>query len=334
MLILEFLRLQFKARQDLILENLLLRQQIIILKRKTKRSKLKNIDRIILVWISKLWNDWKSALFIVKPDTLIGWHKKIFKFYWRWKSRRIGRPAIDWELIKLIRKIQRGNPTWTPQRIQGELEKLGFNICDNTVAKYMRKPKADDGKRQQWLTFLINHAKHIVGIDLFVVQTIFFKAIYVFVAISHDRRKILHFAVTKNPHSQWAIQRLRETFAFDETTKYVIRDNDAIFSDEFKQTIKRFGLKDKPTAFRSPWQNGICERVIGTLRRECLDHIIVLNENHLTSVLTEYIDYYNTSRTHMSLDKDSPVHRPVQAKGKIVSKPILSGLHHVYRRVA
>ena len=231
--------------------------------------------------------------------------------------------------------MQKENPTWTAQRIQGELVKLGLDVSDNTVAKYMLKPKADPEKRQRWLTFLRNHAKHIVGIDFLVARTIFFKSIYVFVAISHERRKILHFAVTANPHSQWAIQQLRETFAFDETTKYVIRDNDGIYSDEFKGAIKRFGLKDKPTAPRSPWQNPFAERVIGTLRRECLDHMIILSEKHLYTILHEYIfEYYNVSRTHMSLDKDSPVHRPVQTNGKIISKPILCGLHHVYSRVA
>ncbi len=280
-------------------------------------------------------SNWKSALVVVKASTLIGWHRKGFKFYWKRKSRRVGRPNIDWELIKLIRKLQRENPTWTAQRIQGELVKLGLDVSDNTVAKYMRKSKSDDGKRQRWLTFLRNHAKHIVGIDFLVARTIFFKSIHVFVAISHDRRKILHFALTANPHSQWAIQQLRETFAFDETTKYVIRDNDGIYSNEFKQTIKRFGLKDTPTAPRSPWQNPFAERVIGTLRRECLDHMIILNEKHLYNILHEYIfEYYNVSRTHMSLEKDSPEHRPIQKDGKIVSKPILGGLHHVYSRVA
>ena len=184
-------------------------------------------------------------------------------------------------------------------------------------------------------TFLRNHAKYTIGIDFLIVRTISFKALYVFVAISHDRRKILHFAVSSNPHSQWAIQQLRETFAFDETTKYVIRDNDGIYSPEFKRAIRRFGLKDTPTAPRSPWQNPFCERVIGTLRRECLDHMIILSEKHLYNVLHEYIfEYYNVSRTHMSLDKDSPEHRPIQKDGKIVSKPILGGLHHVYSRVA
>ena len=150
--------------------------------------------------------------------------------------------------------MQKEYQTWSAQRIQGELEKLGFSVCENTVAKYMRKPISDPEKRQRWLTFLRNHAKHIVGIDFFVTRTIFFKAIYVFIAISHDRRKILHFGVSSSPHSQWAIQQLRETFAFDDTTKYVIRDNDKIFSEDFKAHIKRFGLEDTPTAPRSPWQ--------------------------------------------------------------------------------
>ncbi len=259
-LILEILKLLFISRQDIILENLALRQQLIVQQRSIKRPELKNADRIFWVWLSRIWNNWKSALIVVKPETVIRWHRKSFKLYWRWKSRKIGRPNIDWELIKLIRKIQTENPTWSAQRIQGELAKLGYSVCDNTVAKYMRKSKADPDQRQRWRTFLKNHAKHIVGIDFMVVHTVFFKAIYVFVAISHDRRKILRFGVSSKPHAEWAIQQLRETFAFDETTKYVIRDNDKIFSKEFKQTIKRFGLKDTPTAPRSPWQNPVCER--------------------------------------------------------------------------
>ena len=333
--IFELFGLIFRSKRDIVLENLVLHQQLAVQQRSIKRPKIKNTDRIFWVWLSRIWNDWRSSLIIVKPPTVIGWHKKGFKLYWKRKSRRVGRPNIDWELIKLIRKLQKENSTWTAQRIQGELVKLGLTVSDNTVAKYMRKPESDDGKRQRWLTFMRNHAKHIVGIDFFVARTILFRSIHVFVAISHERRKILHFALTANPHSQWAIQQLRETFAFDETTKYVIRDNDGIYSNEFKQTIKRFGLKDTPTAPRSPWQNPFTERVIGTLRRECLDHMIILNEKHLYNILHEYIfEYYNVSRTHMSLEKDSPEHRPIQKDGKIVSKPILGGLHHVYSRVA
>jgi hypothetical protein len=335
-LIYESLKLIFRRRHDIVLENLALRQQLTVQQRSIKRLKIKNTDRIFWIWLSRFWNDWRSSLIIVKPPTVIGWHKKSFKIYWKQKSRRVGRPTIDWELIKLIRRLQKENVTWSTQRIQGELNKLGYEVCDNTVEKYMIKGKdGDNSKQQRWLTFLRNHTKNTVGIDFLVVRTVFFTAIYVFVAISHDRRKILHFAVTANPRSQWAIQQLRETFAFDETTKYVIRDNDKIFSDDFKLHINNFGLEDMPTAPRSPWQNPIAERVLGTLRRECLDHMIILNEKHLHSVLDEYInDYYNVNRTHMSLEKDSPVHRPVQAHGKIVSKPILGGLHHVYNRIA
>ena len=330
--IFELFRLIFKNKRDLILESLALRQQLAVQQRSIKRPKIRNTDRIFWVWLSRIWNDWRSSLIIVKPPTVIGWHRKGFKIYWKRKSRRVGRPSINWELIRLIRRMQKENPTWSPQRIQGELVKLGLDVSDNTVAKYMRKSKSDDGKQQQWLTFLRNHAKHIVDIDFLVARTIFFRSIHVFVAISHDRRKILHFAVIANSHSQWAIQQLRETFAFDETTKYVIRDNDKIFSEDFKRHIKNFGLEDMPTAPRSPWQNPIAERVIGTLRRDCLDRMIILNEKHLHSVPDN--DYYNVSRTHMSLAKDSPVPRHVQANGKIVSKPILGGLHHVYSRVA
>lgn len=233
----------------------MLRQQLNIYKRKHKKPKLENIDRIILVWISRVFSKWKSVLVVVKPATVIDWHKKGFKLYWKRKSRRVGRPNIDWELIKLVRRMQKENLTWSAQRIQGELAILGYSVCDNTVAKYMCNPKTDLGKIQHWLTFLRNHAKYTVGIDFAVVRTITFKAIYIFVAISHDRRKIRHFAVSSSPHSQWAIQQLRETFAYDETTKYVIRDNDGIYSNEFKQTIRQFGLKDTPTATRSPWQN-------------------------------------------------------------------------------
>ena len=336
-LIFGILRLIFRGKQDIVLENLALRQQLIIQNRSIKKPNISNWDRIFWIWLSRFWNKWQSSLIVVKAPTVISWHKKGFKAYWKRKSRRVGRPNIDWELIKLIRRMQKENATWSAQRIQGELKKLGYEVCDNTVAKYMIKSKDDDpAKRQRWLTFLRNHAKHIVGIDFVVVRTVFFKAIYVFVAISNDRRKILHFAVTAHPHSQWAIQQLRETFAFDETTKYVIRDNDKIFSDDFKIHIKKtLGLEDTPTAPRSPWQNPIAERVLGTLRRECLDHMIILNEKHLHGVLNEYInDYYNVSRTHMSLEKDSPVPRPVQVNGRIVSKPILGGLHHVYSRAA
>ncbi len=324
----------FKSRRQLALENVALRQQLIIQQRTIKKPKITNADRAFWIWLSNIWDNWKSALIVVKPETVIGWHRKGFKYYWRRKSKSVGRPKIDWDLIQLIRKLQKENPLWSPQRIQGELAKLGYCVCENTVAKYMQKPKSSPEKVGSWLTFLRNHSLSTIGIDFMVVRSLCFQAIYVFVAISHDRRKILHLGVSSRPHSRWAIQQLRETLAFDETTRYIVRDNDKIFSDAFKATIARFGIEDKPTAFRSPWQNPYCERVIGTLRRECLDHVIVLNEKHLMNILNEYVEYYNASRTHMSLGKDPPIPRARQTKGKIVSRSVLGGLHHVYKRVA
>ena len=275
-----FLLCLFQTRKNLLLENALLRQQLVMYQRTVKRPKILQRDRIFLVWLSKVFSRWKEALVVVRPETVIGWHRLGFKLYWRWKSRRGGRPCIDWSLIKLIRRMHKENPTWSPQRIQGELAKLGLTVSENTVLKYGGKPQPDTDKRQRWLTFLKNHAKQTVAIDFLVARTIFFKAIYVFVAISHDRRKILHWNVTRHPSSDWAIQQLRQTFDFDATTKYVIRDNDQIFSEDFKQAIKRFGLKDTPTAPHSPWQNPYVERFNGTLRRECLNHVIILNEWH------------------------------------------------------
>ncbi|MBI9019114.1 MAG: integrase [Phycisphaerae bacterium] len=255
LLIFQFVKLSFQTRLVLVAENIMLRQQLNIYARKDKKPRLKNIDRIILVWLSKIFPKWKSCLRVAKPATLIGWQKKGFKLFWRWKCRKAGRPCIDWELIKLIRKLQKENPIWSAQRIQGELTKLGFSVCDNTVAKYIKKPKGTPEQRQRWKSFLHNHSPQIIGIDFLVVRTILFKAIYVYIAISHDRRKILHFGVTSKPSSQWAIQQLRETLAFDETTKYIIRDNDKIYSDEFKDYItNKLKLEDTPTTPGSPWQ--------------------------------------------------------------------------------
>jgi len=228
--------------------------------------------------------------------------------------------------------MQLENPTWSAQRIHGELLRLSFDVSERTVAKYMIricKPPS-----QSWKNFLKNHASKIAAIDFFTVITINFKILYVFVAIEHGHRRILHFNVASKPGSFWAAQQLRETFGWDSSAKYVIRDNDGIYGDVFKQQLQKLGLEDTPTAPRSPWQNPICERVIGTLRRECLNHMIILNKNHLREILDEYILYYNSSRTHMSLNKDSQNGRAIQASGKIVSKSILGGLHHEYSRAS
>jgi len=329
--------LLFRSNQNVILENITLRHQINIQQRNIKHPKIKYTDRIFLVWISCIWKKWRSSVVVVKPETVVGWHRKGFKLYWKWKSRKRGRPNINWELIKLIRRMQKENHLWSAQRIQGELAKIGVTVCTNTVKKYMKKitNEGDNLKRQKWLTFLRNQSKGIVGIDFCTVPTLYFRQLYVFIAIAHDRSKILHFNVTYNPTEEWTIQQLRETFSYNDTTKHLFRDNDKIYGNKFKAAVNRFGLKDTPTAIRSPWQNPYAERIFGTLQRECLDHVIILNEKHLYKILDEFINnYYNPARTHMSYDKDSPIPRNVQAEGEIVSQPILGGLHHIYKRAA
>jgi transposase InsO family protein len=323
----------FSRKADLVAENVSLRQQLAIYKRKHKRIPIKNSDRVFWVFVSKVWSKWKTALIIVKPETVVRWHRNLFKIYWRWKSRKkSGRPKINKELQQLIRRMQLENPTWSAQRIHGELLKLNYEVSDRTVAKYMLKIHKPPS--QSWRNFLTNHACKIAAIDFFTVITINFKILYVFVAIEHGRRKILHFNVTSKPSALWAAQQLRETFDWGSSIKYVIRDNDGIYGDLFKRQLNTLGLEDTPTAPRSPWQNPVCERVIGTLRRECLDHMIILTENHLWKILSEYIPYYNISRTHMSLNKDSPNGRAVHTTGRIISKSILGGLHHEYSRAS
>jgi putative transposase len=326
-----------RSNQDVILENITLRHQLNIQQRNTKRPRIKYTDRIIFVWISYIWKKWRSSIVVVKPDTVVGWHRKGFKLYWKWKCRKRGRPNINWKLIKLIRKMNKENQLWSAQRIQGELAKLGISVCTNTVKKYMKKTtnESDNLKRQNWITFLRNHSKDIVGIDFCTVPTLSFRQLYVFIAIAHHRSKIIHFNVTYHPTEEWTIQQLRQTFFYDHKFKYLFRDNDKIYSHKLKAAIKSFGLEDTPTAIKSPWQNPYAERIFLTLRHECLDHVIFFNAKHLYKILDEFInDYYNPARTHMLLNKDSPISRNVQIEGKIVSQPILGGLHHIYKRAA
>ena len=327
----------FKSRQQLGLEILLLRQQLIVLQRKQKRPHFQNSDRILFVLISKLLSRWKDALLIVKPETVIRWHKKGFKLFWRWKSRprNAGRNRIDPEIRNLIRDMSQANQLWGAPRVHGELLKLGIEVSQSTVRRYMsRKPK---NPSQTWRTFLDNHIKDIASIDFFVVPTITFRLLYVFVILSHDRRKIVHFNITSSPTAFWTGQQVIEAFPWDSAPKYLIRDNDSIYGVEFTKRVNAMGVKQIRTSFRSPWQNAYCERVIGTIRRDCTDHIIVLNETHLKRILRQYVDdYYNVSRTHLSLGKDCPEPRAVElpSGGEIVEMPVLGGLHHRYHRRA
>jgi len=335
-LFLTFIRAWFVGHSNLAVENLALRQQLAVYNHEKKRPKLRQRDRFFWVLLSRLWSPWQSALAIVKPETVTKWHQKGFKLYWWWKSRprKPGRPSIDREIRDLIRQMSRENPTWGAPRIQSELALLGYDVAENTVAKYMirhRKPPS-----QTWRTFLDNHIPDIAACDFFTVPTVMFHVLYVFIVMRHDRRQIVHFNITTNPYAEWTAQQIVESFPFDETPRFLIRDNDGIYGDYFKARVKDMGIDEVPIAPRSPWQNPYCERVIGSIRRDCLNHMMILNERHLRRVLKEYLEYYHESRTHQSLDRNSPVPREIEPpeKGPVVSIPMVGGLHHRYTRAA
>jgi transposase InsO family protein len=268
----------FKSRATLQLENLALRHQVGVLRRSVKRPRLSSADRLLWTWLCEVWSDWRSALVIVQPQTVIAWHRKGFRLFWSWKVRhgRSGRPPVSKELRELIRKMSRDNPLWGAPRIHGELLKLGIDIGETSVGKYIirrRKPPS-----QTWRTFLENHVKTMVSIDFFTVPTIRFQILYVFLVLAHDRRRIVHFNVTAHPTAEWTGQQLREAFPFEQVPRYLLRDRDGIFGGEFRKDVKAMGIKEVLSTPRSPWQRAYVERVIGTIRRECLDHMIVLNE--------------------------------------------------------
>ncbi len=327
----------FRSRAALELENLALRHQIGVLQRSArKRQQLTSGDRLLWIFLSHLWRDWRSALAIVKPETVVAWHRAGFRLFWTWKVRRghPGRPVISRAVRDLIRKMCRENPGWGAPRIHGELLKLGIDIAESSVSKYMvrsRKPPS-----QTWRTFLENHAKQLVSIDFFTVPTLRFQVLYVFLVLAHDRRRILHFNVTAHPTAEWTGQQLREAFPFAQLPRYLLRDRDAIFGNDFRAQVRNVGISEVLSAPRSPWQRAYVERVIGSIRRERLDHVIVFHEGSLRRTLNSYIDYYHRSRTHLSLGKDSPEPRAIQPPemGSIAAVPQVGGLHHRYERRA
>lgn len=326
------LRACFVTRAHLMIEILALRQQVAVMKRSQKRPRLRVRDRIFWIWLMRLWPYWKSVLVIVKPETVVGWHRKSFRLYWRWKSRsrKPGRPAIDSGVRTLIRRMSKENSTWGAPRIQAELKLLGYEVAESTVAKYMVRHR--EPPSQTWRTFLDNHLQEIVGIDFFTAATATFRVLYCFIVLRHDRRQVVHFNVTAHPKAQWTAQQVSDAFPFDEAPRYLLRDRDSIYGEHFHRRVKNMGIEEVPTAHRAPWQNPYCERVIGSIRRECLNHVIILNERHLKRILGSYLDYYHHARTHLSLDRNSPMPRDVEEcwKGDVIAIPIVGGLHHRY----
>jgi transposase InsO family protein len=333
LLLLRLFRNLLASRGSLIAENLALRQQLAVLQPKAPRPKLGLWDRVFWVLLLRGFPDWKAWLVIVKPETVVRWHRTGFRLFWRWKSRgKPGRPMIPKDLQALIQHIADENPLWGIPRIQAELRLLGHDLAESTVAKYVDRPRKPPS--QTWRFFLRNHVADIVAIDFFTVPTVTFRNLYVFLVLRHDRRRVVHFAVTEQPHAAWVAQHLKEAFPFDAAPRYLIRDNDGIFGPEVNRCLKNMGIEEVKTAPGSPWQNAFCERVIGTIRRELLDHVIVLNERHLERLLQNYLEYYHVARCHRSLDANSPDPREVEPpeKGKVVSMPMVGGLHHRYRR--
>jgi transposase InsO family protein len=295
---------------------------------------LSPFDRLFWTILRGFWSGWAEALIIVKPETVARWHRAGFRLYWRWRSRAGGRPKITAEIRAMISRIAEENPDWGAPKIHGELLKLGFNVSERTVARYLRRVRRRGDPAKRWLTFLANHREAIVALDFFTVPTVTFKLLYCFFAIEHGRRRILHVNTTRHPSAEWVVQQLRETFPEAGEYRYVILDRDSKFDAEVITFLRATGLKPTRTSIRSPWQNGTAERWVGSCRRELLDHIIPLNEEHLRRLMRDYVRYYHKDRVHDSLGKDTPNGRAIEVKpspqARVISIARLGGLHHRY----
>jgi transposase InsO family protein len=328
------LGLPFKSKSQLAAENAALRQQVIVLQRKARgRVQLTDSDRLFFIQLYRWFPSTLNAITIVRPETMLRWHREGFRRYWRWKSRNCGgRPPISAELRALIRRMSLENRLWGAPHIHGELLRLGFTVAQSTVAKYMAKP-GDGRSGQSWGTFLRNHLPHIAAMDLFVVPTITFVRLYVLVIVHLARRELVWVNVTAHPTADWIAQQITEAFPWEMAPRYLIRDRDAVYGAVVTRRLCAMGIRDKPISAGSPWKNCFAERLIDTMRRECVDRLMVLGKAHLRRVLVEFAAYYNGSRIHHSLSKDAPFHRPIEPVGSITSRPILGGLHHQYCRV-
>ena len=335
--LLSVLSFRFRSRASLELELVALRHQLAVLRRQRPgRLRIFATDRLLWMWLYRIWPRALNAMVLVKPATVIQWHRKGFRLYWRRRSRSrsVGRPKVSSETRDLIRQMSMANPLWGAPRIHGELLKLGIEVSQATVGRYMPwRPKVPS---PTWRTFLQNHMTDIVAVDMFVVATATFRLFYALILLGHDRRRIIHFNVTQNPTQAWLSRQMTEAFPWDTAPRYLLRDRDAAFGQGFHDRVHAQGIEAVVTAPRCPWQNPYVERIIGSIRRECLDHIIIFNERQLRRVLSSYFQYHHQTRTHLSLDKDCPEPRPVHAAaaGNIIAFPEVGGLHHRYERRA
>jgi putative transposase len=320
---------------NLTAENVALRQRLIVLKRNQKRPALKERDRLFWVLLFRIWSGWRDAVYIGQPDTVVRWHKRAFKFYWRCKSERgkRGRPSTDPEIRSIVLKMAEENPLWGAPAIHAELLQLGINISERTVSKIIRK-RTSKPPSQTWRTFIKNHMTEMVAIDFRVVPTIRFQLLYVFIILNHARRRVVHFNVTANPTAAWTAQQIIEAFPWDTAPRYLLRDRDSIYGGWFRRRIQSMGIEEVITAYHSPWQNPYIERLQESIRRECTDHVIVFGEKHLRRILQSYFEYYHHDRKHLGLNKETPMGRPVSNRAspsaKLVALPRVGGLHHRY----
>jgi putative transposase len=331
------LRSAFRTRAELALENLALRQQLATLHRSAPPPRLRLADRAFWVGLSQIWSRWADALIIVKPDTVVRWHRAGFRLFWRWKSRchTPRKDEVTPEVKRLIRRMAKANPLWGAPKIHGELLMLGFVISERSVSRYMPKPPRQPPS-QTWRTFLDNHLGSLASIDFFTVPTATFRVLFVSLVLVHNRRRVVHFNVTEHPSASWTAQQIIEAFPEDRAPEYMTRDRDGIYGEALRDRVQGMGIEEVLTAPQSHWQNPYAERLVGSIRLECLDHVIVLGERHLLRILKSYFAYHHRSRTHLSLGKDAPEPRAVQPPhlGGVVELPEVGGLHHRYERRA
>ena len=327
-----------RSQRNLLLENLALRQQLAVLKRKHPRPRMGVIDKIFWVFARRFWGAWKQSLVLGNPETIVRWHRAGFRLYWKLLSkvrRPIGRKRTPKEVRELIFRMVAENPTWGAPRIHGELLILGFDISERTISRWMKRAPRDPERAKRWLAFLRNHREAIAAMDFFTVPTVRFSLLYCFFVISHDRRQILHFNVTRHPTSLWVVQQLRETFPFEWAPRFLIFDRDGKYGVEIPAAVRSLKIKAIRTSFESPWQNGVAERWIESCRRDLLDHIIAVNESHWKRLLSDFVRYDHEDRTHLGLMKQTPSQRvPATNCGRVTARPRLGGLHHRYDRAA
>ena len=330
------LALGLRGQRDLVLENLALRQQLMAMKRANGRPLFQARDRLFWIALRSIWTNWRSAIVLVRPETVVDWHRTWLRRRWirRATSRANGRPPVSRDIRALVREMATANPLWGAPRIHGELRTLGLDVSERTVSRLLTRLTRPPS--QTWRTFLTNHLASAASMDFFTVSTLTGRVLFVVLVLSHHRRRIVHINTTAHPTAEWAAQQVVEAFPDDTAPRWIHRDRDRIYGAAFQRRVAGVGIAEVLSAPASPWQNPYVERVIGSIRRECLDHVIVVNESHLRRVLSSYLLYYHRSRTHLGLDKDTPDRRPAAetSVGPIIVMPEVGGLHHRYERHA